>query len=288
MNRKIKNALIVHKKTFFEFYFLRKIKKQKEMSFSASEMARFRLMHAEHYKTLDEVERVLKSMDIQYKKTYRKDNIDYRQHDFIVTVGGDGTFLQAARELKKEKILGVNSDPDRSVGRFCGCTKGNFKTIFNQIFSGEKKATSIARLSISSKKHKKIWQAANDVLICDQNPATMSRYVLNANGIKEYQRSSGVWFSTSAGSTGAIRSAGGRAIKLSSEQFLYQPRELYYCKNHKYQLKGGLLNFSYPVFVKSSMDDGVIYFDGAHCCATFRFGDKIRISKSRYPLKVFL
>jgi len=141
---------------------------------------------------------------------------------------------------------------------------------------------------VTSRKHKTTWQVANDVLVCDQNPSAMSRYNLNANGIKEYQRSSGVWFSTSAGSTGAMRSAGGRTLKLLSNKFLYQPRELYFFKNHKYLLKGGLLDLSKPVLLRSSMYDGVIYFDGAHCHVTFGFGDQICISESRYPLKAFL
>ncbi len=38
--------------------------------------------------------------------------------DLVVTVGGDGTMLDASHRVRETPILGFNSDPDRSVGYF--------------------------------------------------------------------------------------------------------------------------------------------------------------------------
>jgi len=284
----IKNVLIVYKKTFFESVFLNKDKKQEEIPFTKSEISHFRSMHDEHYKTLDQVVGVLKKFEIKYEKTQRRAGIDYQKRDLVITVGGDGTFLHAARNLRKQMILGVNSDPVRSVGRLCLTMRDSFEDIFCKILLNKRAPILIQRLSVVFKKKKMTSEVINDILICDQNPAAMSRYELNINSVKEYQRSSGIWFSTSVGSTGAIHSAGSKKVKLLSDKFLYQPRELYYCKNHSYQLKGGVFNISRPVGVRSSMTDGVVYLDGAHYQVPFHFGDQIQIVRSKYPLKTFL
>lgn len=41
-------------------------------------------------------------------------------HDYVVTLGGDGHFLKAANYVKSNQIplIGINTDPERSFGRF--------------------------------------------------------------------------------------------------------------------------------------------------------------------------
>jgi len=68
----------------------------------------------------------------------------------------------------------------------------------------------------------------------------MSRYYLQVGKLLEEQRSSGVWIATAAGSTGGLRSAGGKVLPKEDKKFQYKPRELYYGKKTCYHLKGGI------------------------------------------------
>ena len=70
--------------------------------------------------------KILLTHGIRFTESYRGRGIDYLKYDLIITVGGDGTFLEAAKHAKHQIILGVNSAPDHSVGRFCIANKYNF------------------------------------------------------------------------------------------------------------------------------------------------------------------
>ena len=248
------------------------------------EMAHFKKAHDEHYSSFKKVEKILKEHKVFYTKCRRGRKIDYSKFDLIVTVGGDGTFLEAARNIKKQVILGVNSSLRYSVGRLCVADVKKFKVILKKILRGQFKIRNLYRLRLQFD-HKKSVDAVNDLLVCHENPAALSRYSLNVKGVKEEQRSSGLWVSTSAGSSGAIQSAGGRVFSLFDKKFQYRPRELFSGKNRRYQLKGGTLSPRQSIVVASLMPKGVIYVDGAHVHFPFKYGSKVKISLSPRPLK---
>ncbi len=279
--------LIVYKKTFYELCLAgRKVTSSLKFQLSADQMARFKKMHDEHTKTLKEVENTLQGLKVPYVKHYRNPNIKYSQFDLIITVGGDGTVLQAARFVDQQMILGVNSDPKRSVGKFCVATRQNFSSIIRSVLSKHLKPISVKRLKLTSSVNKTSYSILNDALICDSNPAAVSRYVLSIGNLKEYQRSSGLWISTAAGSSGATKSAGGRALAIKSSVFQYRPRELYYKRKKEFQLTGGILQPCQTICVRSNMLHGVIFLDGAHFKIPFTFGQKIAISLSDKPLRL--
>jgi NAD+ kinase len=206
----------------------------------------------------------------------------------IITVGGDGTFLEAAHHVRHETVWGINSDPVWSVGRFCSGNAGNFEVLLEKILAGGAKITKLNRLKISFGKGHPPMNVMNDILVCHQNPAAMSRYYLKVGRIKEEQRSSGVWIATAAGSSGGIRSAGGRLLPQESRDFLYKPRELYQGKNTDYQLKGDVLKPDQKLAMTSLMRDGVVYVDGSHVRVPFTFSADITVQRSPEPLKVII
>ena len=113
----------------------------------------------------------------------------------------------------------------------------------------------------------------------------MSHYNLQIDGRSEQQRSSGVWLSTAAGSTGAIQSAGGKKLPFNSAQIQYMPRELFEGHGVKYKLRGGVLPPKQKIRVISQMQEGAVYFDGAHMKSSLDYGDILAISPSRYDLR---
>lgn len=285
---KVKKILIVYKKSSYQFYFLKPHGPlfQELLRFTKAVRMRFKKAHNEHYRTLALVERVLQANNVEYRKLYRGQTIDCASFDLVITVGGDGTFLEAARQVGKQLILGVNSDPKRSIGRLCNATREDFERIFKRVLNGKSKIQAINRLCLKLGKNSKGVNILNDLLVCHQNPAAMSRYALSFNGATEDQRGSGLWISTAIGSSGAIHSAGGKALPVLSQKIQYKPRELFQGRGGRYRLRGGAVALKNSLSIRSLMRNGMIYVDGAHFNFPFNFGDVAHISNSKMPLRV--
>ena len=121
------NILLLYKNSTYAGYFDRKRLAQLEGALNAEEIKRFRRTHENHFWGLSYVEAVLKNRKLKFTKARRGDSFDYSPYDLIITVGGDGTFLEAARQVKDGIIWGVNSDPGWSVGRYCSGNPENFE-----------------------------------------------------------------------------------------------------------------------------------------------------------------
>lgn len=246
---------------------------------------RFEKNHVAHYAALRMVEDILKKHDVRYHKHARGKNADYRSYDLIITVGGDGTVLGAARAVDSRQILlGVNSDPNWSVGQFCCCNARTFEATLTSVLCGKASMRRLFKLKLRliDEKESRDIECLNDVLICHANPGAMSRYELVVGKTVEDHRSSGVWFSTAAGSTGAMLSAGGRVMPLSSTDIQYRPRELYHSRTVKYRLTGGIIKRPFKAKLISAMPRGYVFVDGANIKFPFTYGTRAEISSSSH------
>lgn len=282
---KIRRILVLYKRSAYSIYFQRSHSSFRSRGkVAASELARFRKMHDAHFACLSHVENVLKEFQMDYKKVCRGRGFDPKNFNLVITVGGDGTFLEASHKIRKQLILGVNSDPSWSVGRFCAATPTTFKEVLLRLLEQKERVSEFPRLELRLK-GKRI-HFLNDLLFSHRNPAAMSRYSLMVAGIQEEQKSSGVWVSTAAGSSGAIKSAGGQQFAPTEEILQYKPRELYLKKNKPYILTGGVLSFAETIKVSSIMREGTIFVDGSHLWFPFDFGVTATVARSSFPLKV--
>ncbi len=284
----LKKALVLYKKSVYANYFLDKKSslRSRKGQIPAENLSRLLEVHDEHYRALERVEDCLRKAGIAYQKNNRGKDIDYAKFDLIITVGGDGTFFEGARSTRAQLILGVNSSPKWSVGKFCTADIKSFPIIIERILAKKFSVQLLHRLRIRGIKALEKINVLNDILLAHRNPAAMSRYYLKVRGVKEEQRSSGIWISTAAGSTGAIRSAGGKVLPAPSGSFQYLCRELYQAGKQNYNLKKGMLSPSENIAVTSLMREGMIFMDGAHASCPFVFGQKIIIFHSPYPLRV--
>ena len=288
MMEKTINALLLIKHSSYDAYKHHKLisSSTRNASMPRSEIKRFKQTHDIHYQSLGRVEALLKAMHINFHRYYRGSKIDYKKYNLIITLGGDGTFLEASHQVHRQEIIGVNSDPNWSVGRFCTATANNLQVYLEEYLSGKAHIQLLQRFELSLSTVKERYLVLNDVLVSHCNPAAMSRYYLSINDKKEEQRSSGVWFSTAAGSTGAIHSAGGVVLPAQSRQIQYKPRELYQGFGIKYHLNGGLLNADDRAQMVSLVREGVVFVDGAHVCLPFGLGERLNIKLSNYPLRM--
>jgi len=282
------NILLFYKNSTYAGYFLsdRKRLARLEGLLNSEEINRFRRTHENHFWSLSYVEAVLKHRKLKFTKACRGSSLGFSRYDLIITVGGDGTFLEAARQVKAETIWGINSDPSWSVGRFCSGNPENFEKLLDQILAGKARVKKFDRLSLSFSDGTQPMDVLNDILICHHNPGAMSRYLLTIGRVREEQRSSGIWIATNAGSSGGLHSAGGKVLPQENKGFQYKPRELYRGKKIHYHLKGGILKPTGKITVTSLMREGVVFMDGSHVCLPFSFGAKIFIKRSLNPLKI--
>ncbi|MBI3617125.1 MAG: NAD(+)/NADH kinase [Candidatus Omnitrophica bacterium] len=273
------NVLLLYKKSAYSIYFRK--------GHPRAEIDRYKKAHDEHLRTLTMVERVLHKHGINYSKYARGRKIPYQRYRSVITVGGDGTFLEAARNTNTQVLLGVNSAPGTSVGELCVATQKNFERIIRRIIAGKNvRLDSWQRLRLELDGLSRQIDCLNDILICHQNPAAVSRYYLKIGTLKEEQRSSGLWVAAPAGSSGAIQSAGGRILNITEKKFQYMPRELYQGVNPPYRLKGGVLAEGQTIKVTSLMHDGNVFVDGTHVQLAFPFHATLKISLSPKPVKV--
>ena len=287
MKVSIDRDLLVYKKSLYQMYF-REDEQQisTDNVFSKDDLAELQRSNRIHLETLQSVRETLGRYKIAFKEMYRARHVDPSDYDFVISVGGDGTFLEAARRLTTQPILGVNSDPQSSVGHFCPCSKDSFESSLEGITGGTMKVKRLNRLSVTVNDDILKFQILNDLLISHQHPGAMSRYRLQIESTAEEQEGSGIWISTAAGSSGGIAAARGSVMALGSKKIQYRPRELFNKAQRPWKLSGGVLAGDTTIRIQSLMREGMIYIDGAHMRLRFSYGSSLLAKRSDYPLQM--
>jgi NAD kinase len=112
--------LVVYKKSNYEKYILEdhylKLKRHKALTKPLLDS------HRNHYRSLEHVERVLKNMGVKFSMMVRSNAFSEKKYDLVISVGGDGTFLDASQFMFNTPLLGINSNPIESIGHFCPIT----------------------------------------------------------------------------------------------------------------------------------------------------------------------
>lgn len=285
---RIRKALIVYKKSSYEAHvFGEKDPVYLQLLRVGSAATRTsRGVHQEHRSTLEAVQEELRALSVSFDLRQRYYLKPIRGYDLVITIGGDGTFLETAHFLEEGVMMGVNSAPSESVGFFCRANRSNFRRKIISILKDQHPLLVLSRLKLSIPGQKKIPLVLNDILFANQNPASTARYLLSARRIREEQKSSGVWISPAAGSTAAIRSAGGRSLPIRSARFQYRVREPYQPRGKRYRLRGGILSPREKVTIFSMIDDAAVYIDGPHLVYPVKRGWTITIKRSHSPLKM--
>ena len=275
-------VLVVYKKSAFQQYVLerrdprlKRLLRQRDRD--ALDMRR---SHAVHQRAIESVVRSLRKANVHVDLAARADLHVTKRYDLVVSVGGDATFLQAARSLPAAPILGVNSHPERSEAVFSAATIKTFPFYLRRALRGELPELLLPRLALSLNGRPLAWRAVNDVLLAHEHPAVMSRYRLRVGKREELQKSSGLWVATAAGSGSAVLAAGGRRLPWGSKRFQYRPRELYTGRLSRPALRGSVLPAAETLRVTWLMRSGVVYVDGQHVAIPLRYGDRLGIALS--------
>ena len=288
---KLARVLIVFKKTTLQLQAF----EHKEPRFlklieeGHASVAKVKTAHEQHVDTLETIYAELKKRGIEYDSCHRAELDTKAQHcDLLITVGGDGTFLDASHSLKSKPMMGVNSAPGSSFGHFAIANRDNFAEILEQILVGERKPERLLRLQlvVNGKPVKEL--VLNEVLISHSNPAGTSRYIIKSDSGDEEQRSSGIWAGPPPGSTGAIKSAGGQIQGITEQNWQYVVREPWTRPGQHFKFTKGVLSRSESMRIISQMRTGALYIDGQHIEYPFPLGDELILKAADEDLIAFV
>jgi len=156
--------------------------------------------HAEHFVT---------NADFCMMDEVTSDKIE--GHDLVVVLGGDNSFTKISHYVGDTPIIGVNSDPDRSVGCLTGWSMHDEHDVMDFIEMldfHEYEIEEWPRLE-ATLDGTIIVSATSEYYFGERIRNKMSRHVLIYGGKEYEQKCSGIIIATGAGSTGWYHSIKG-------------------------------------------------------------------------------
>jgi NAD+ kinase len=280
-------VLVVYKKSTYQRYVGRAQERLKAL-IEHSDVSVDGLLHEHeiHQETLRQAKTALRDLGARAVFRYRPEPLpEEGAWDLIVTLGGDGTLLWASHLADSSTpMLAINSAPDTSVGYFCAGGGDNVHEVLAAALGGTLRSSRLARMRVDVGDNVISTRVLNDALYCHESPAATSRYILEYGGDQERQMSSGVWVGPSAGSTAAIRSAGGKVLPTGSQKIQFVVREPYRGVDNKYRLVKGMVAPGEDVKITSRMTKGRIFLDGSQKVYSIEIGDRVRVALSDEPL----
>jgi len=238
----------------------------------------YRALHQRYYDAVRVVEAVLpKTISHTLVERQSLPSMLFRPDDLVIAIGPDGLFANLAKYLSGQPVVGVNPLPeviDGVVMRFqpVALDISNILTLLlngggalEEITLAEAKTSTGARLL-----------AVNDFLIGRLDHIS-ARYVIESNGVKERQSSSGVLVATGLGSSGWMRSVKQAASAAHDEypvllpndpawdeqRLIFAVREPFPSRATQADIVYGEITKDSPLQIVSEMPEGgVVFSDG--------------------------
>jgi len=236
--------------------------------------------HGGKFKELmPEVKKILTDNNIEYDEREREclTNKCHHGKDLILVVGGDGTFLRASHFNEELPMFGINPRPDIKEGFFMQANKDDYKEKLTKVLKQDYKIIKLLRLNIEINGKKIPEIILNDVYIGDDKPYTLFNYDLIIDGVREFQRSSGIIIGSPAGSTAWLKSSGGQVMNLEDDKYQYMARELYERTLAKdYKFRKGVLDKNQIINVIPK-NNGIVVIDSVSPEYKFEKRDKIKV-----------
>ena len=273
--------LVVHKRSSWS---QRTDKEQRLLDIGDSTVARMVDAHEAHEACIEATVEYLEKRGCAFNLTHEVSEELVQTAELVVTLDGDGTLLHVSHFVGSTPVLPINSAPEHSVGYFC--SKMSNLDLLDQAACKELPVSRVARMSVSVGDDVVTTRALNDALFCHTNPAMMTRYFLESDKAAEEQMSSGVWVSTAAGSTAAIRSAGGFTMPHDSMNIQFLVREPYQPSGRRLQNIHGFVKPGEAIAIKSKIEEGCVWVDGSHVTHFVTRGETLRVQSSPEPLNL--
>ena len=214
------------------------------------------------------------------------ERIDPQEVDAMLTLGGDGTLLRAARLVDERAvpILGVNMG---RLGFLTCCPASHLEEALRRLASRdyvtEDRMTLDARVTDAAGGDRQRWRALNDVVLHKGGFARVVAVRVEADGETVGQFSAdGVVIATPTGSTAYNLSAGGPVVVPTLETILLTP-----VSAHTLALRPIVLPATSQVTLRANdgPDELLVTVDGQVGC-TFCVGESLVIRRSNAPVPI--
>jgi NAD+ kinase len=246
-------------------------------------LAKFIEVHEENSQAIRKIRGAIESRGIDATFRYRANHQRPDRYDLVISVGGDGTLLDVAHHVLHAPLLGVNSSK-HSIGHFCATKSADFSDFIDRYINGEVPTVKLTRLQAHINDSPYEVPVLNEALLAHVEPGGVSRYTISIDGHSEEHKSSGVWMSTAAGSSAAIRSAGGELMQASDTRIQFLVREPYRWGGLPFNLERGYVDNAINYLCKTRT--AALFLDGHRIKIPLSLGDRVRISRHPNPLNV--
>jgi NAD+ kinase len=303
---RLDRVLVVFKKSLYQIYVLehrdasvRRALRRKDPA--AQRMAR---SHRAQERALELVRKTLDRRGVDLTVRWRGTLRNTKGYDLVIAVGGDGTLLDTAHRIEDDTpLLGINSDPETSVGRLCAATADELDNTLEAITGGRIRLQPLGRIRVRVDGRPVLGPCLNDVLFAHRSPAEMSRFELagpvageQVEGLRSgapgldwtSTRNSGLWVCTATGSTAAMRSAAGQAMRPRSLRLQFRVREPYLpLEDARTAPLGGFVARGQALVLVNRMRSARLWGDGVHRRARIEYGQVIVLDPHPVPLRLF-
>ncbi len=241
-----------------------------------------------HLSAIENIKKLIEKLDIEYNSVEIRDlSKELLDVDLVITAGGDGTFIRAACCLKDVPILGINSEPEFSEGALTSLKDSELDAL-EDILKGNYNIIERQRIKVIFNGEELDSLALNDVYVGSTTHYHASRYVIEFNGDKEEQRSSGILFSTGSGSSAWYKSAGGKVFNFNEKKIKFLVREPFSGRIFNPNLiEGEFLGGERVKVIAKRHEGGVISLD-SNLHKEFNIPDVVELELSEHPLRVIV
>ena len=206
--------------------------------------------------------------------------------DLVITIGGDGNLLNAARHLSLHNVpvLGINRG---QLGFLTDISPDAVEPMLKAIFAGEYQESKCFLIEGEIKRDGKRvchGNALNDIVLFPGDIAQMIEFELHINSTFVYsQRSDGLIISTPTGSTAYALSAGGPIIQPNLNALVLVPKLPHTLTSRPLVIDAdSVISLSIPEYNKL---EPKLSFDGQHHFS-LSIGDEVTIKKQSAPLRL--
>ena len=299
-------VLVVFKKSLYQIYVLEHRNASVRRALRRKDPAAQRIArsHRAQQRALDLVKKKLAHRGVDLTLRWRGALRQARGYDLIISVGGDGTLLDTAHRIDNDTpLLGLNSDPDTSVGRLCAATADDLDERLAAITAGRVRPQSLGRIRVRVDGQPVLGPCLNDVLFAHRSPAEMSRFELagpvstdEVKGLEPgaptlewtYTRNSGLWVCSATGSSAAMRSAAGQAMRPRSLRLQFRVREPYLPPEEARTAPlGGFVAKGQALVLVNRMRSARLWGDGVHRRTRVEYGQVVVLDAHPVPLRLF-
>lgn len=282
-------VLAVYKKSSYDIYVRERKHERVQQLVDAGDRSvrHLRSAHEDHKRSLEQARLTLQAAGVKATFRHRSGPVGVEDFDLIVTLGGDGTLLWASHLAgARLPMLAINTAPASSVGFFAAGSGDQLADLLSDFRAGRLAETKLARMRVEVDGQVVSQRVLNDVLFAHHNPAATTRFGLRLGEQWTDHKSSGLWVCTAAGSTGAMRSVGGRGMPPGSRRLQFLVREPYVAPGAVGGQSRGFIPSGGCIEIESHIRTARLYMDGPREVRAVDIGSTVSLSESDQPLSL--